>query len=98
MAIVDIDAENKLEYLCVCTHSMCMKNVTLSIDDNLLLRSRDYAKRNGTTLNELVRGLLRKNVNINTAAGKGEALLTCIEQATGDTKEWKWNREDLYDR
>lgn len=40
-----------------------MKNVTLAIPDDLLKKARDYAKKNGTSLNEMIRDLLKKNVN-----------------------------------
>ena len=39
-----------------------MKNVTLSIPNDLLEKSRKYAARHGTSLNELIRNLLRRNV------------------------------------
>jgi hypothetical protein len=40
---------------------MCkMKNVTLSIPEELLAMSREYAARHQTTLNQLVRDMLKK--------------------------------------
>ncbi|MCF6352584.1 MAG: hypothetical protein L3J06_06205 [Cyclobacteriaceae bacterium] len=39
-----------------------MKNVTLSIPENLLLKSREYAQMHGTNLNSLIRKLLNNTV------------------------------------
>jgi len=39
-----------------------MKNITLAIPEDLLNKAREYAKKNGTSLNEMIRDLLKKNV------------------------------------
>jgi plasmid stability protein len=47
----------------LCTHKLCdMKNVTLSIPDDLLAKSREYASKHGTSLNEFIRVLLRQAI------------------------------------
>ena len=53
--------------MCIlCTHNLCeMKNVTLSLPDDLLRRSREYAQQHGTSLNELIRNLLKRQVSPN---------------------------------
>ena len=74
-----------------------MSNVTLSIDDALLSRSRDYAAGQGTSLNGLIRQLLLK------ATAKPEPQDWFVEfelvseQALGDSNGWKFNRKELYD-
>jgi hypothetical protein len=40
-----------------------MKNITLAIDDDLLIRGRDYAFKHNTSLNQLVRDLIEKTVD-----------------------------------
>jgi hypothetical protein len=40
-----------------------MKNVTLAIDEHLLEAGRDYARRRRTTLNALIRDLLKRTVD-----------------------------------
>lgn len=37
-----------------------MKNITLALDEQTLAAGRAYAQRHGTTLNSLVRDLLRR--------------------------------------
>ncbi len=73
-----------------------MKNITLSLPDDLLQKSRSYAKKHHTTLNDLVRKLLRENVERNN-----EDLLSALF-AEMDRVEVKksiqWTREELYER
>ena len=75
-----------------------MKNITLAIDEKLLEASRDYARKHHTSLNAMVRELLKREV----AGGEGEAgldhFLKVVKEARGDSRGWKWKREDVYDR
>lgn len=74
-----------------------MKNLTLSIPDDLLKKSREYAGRQGMSLNEFIRTLLRHAVS---PPGNDpiEKLIENSKRLSVSTKDWKWNREDLYDR
>ena len=47
-----------------------MKNVTLSMSETLLERGRKYAVERGTTLNQLIRDLLAREIS------EGEPLAT----------------------
>jgi len=73
-----------------------MKNVTLAIPEDLLTKSREYAKRHGTTLNEMIRDLLRKNVTRDK-----DDFLERLEEAqkhlSVDTKI-KFDRDELHER
>ncbi|MEM6526019.1 MAG: DUF6364 family protein [Bacteroidota bacterium] len=73
-----------------------MKNITLSIPDDLLAKSREYAKRQGKSLNDMVRELLKRTVSQNT-----NDLLESIDKSRSelgiDTKRG-FNREELYER
>ena len=75
-----------------------MKNVTLAVDEKLLEASRDYAQRHHTTLNALIRGLLQREVNVRRRADWLDELFRLADQAHGNSRGWKWNREELYDR
>jgi hypothetical protein len=44
-----------------------MKNVTLSMSEGLLARGRAFARERGTTLNQLIRDLLAKEVEENSS-------------------------------
>jgi len=74
-----------------------MKNVTLSLPDDLLRKSREYASKHGTSLNELIRTLLRRQVSPeeNDPIGK---LIGHTQNLSIQTKGWKLNRADIYDR
>ena len=76
-----------------------MTNITLAIDDILLKQVRSYAKRNGTTLNGLVRQKLADIVRqeeIIEEARRG--LVALIENSTGRLpKGYKFDREKLYE-
>lgn len=74
-----------------------MKNVTLSIPEELLRKSREYAQKHGTSLNEFIRTLLRQAV---TPPGNDpvQKLIDNSDRLKVSTKGWKWNRDELYDR
>lgn len=74
-----------------------MKNLTLAIDEATLKASREYAKRHNTTLNQLVRDLLQHTVAQDQQGGV-EELLRFFREHAGNSGDWKWNREELYDR
>ena len=73
-----------------------MKNITLALDDETLSAGRAYAKRHHTTLNQLVRDLLRRHVVQNPEA-KVREMFRLMDKHPLDTKGWKWNRADAYD-
>ena len=74
-----------------------MSNVTLSIDDQLLSQSRDYAARQGTSLNGLIRQLLSRELAVPEAQDWYEGFALVSQQALGDSGTWKFDREELYD-
>jgi hypothetical protein len=74
-----------------------MKNITLSIDENLLTRGRAYASKHHTSLNTLVRDLLKQTVDPPSTDWVDE-LVELSKQSTGNSNGWKWNREEIYDR
>ena len=73
-----------------------MKNVTLSLPDKLLDKSRDYAQSQGTTLNEMIRTLLKKTIN-SEKDDFLERLKEFQKEIEIDTTV-KFNREELYER
>ena len=74
-----------------------MKNVTLAVEDELLDASREYAHKHHTSLNALIRDLLKRTVRSETENAGLKEFLRLAAQAKGDSKGWKWNREELYD-
>ncbi|MBA2432532.1 MAG: hypothetical protein H0V56_10525 [Chthoniobacterales bacterium] len=72
-----------------------MRNVTLSVDDEILRQARAYAQRHGTTLNQMIRELLERTV---TAPAGDSPLEESFRLADGaDSRGWKWNRSEIYD-
>jgi 2-oxo-4-hydroxy-4-carboxy--5-ureidoimidazoline (OHCU) decarboxylase len=53
---------------------VCVKNITLAIDEETLAAGRAYAERHRTTLNALVRDLLTRTVRRDRAATAGKGL------------------------
>ncbi|MEZ4773272.1 MAG: DUF6364 family protein [Bacteroidia bacterium] len=74
-----------------------MKNITLSIPEDLLEKSREYALRHGTSLNEFIRNLLRKHV-IGESDDPVQKLISHTSNIRIQTKDNKWNRSEIYDR
>lgn len=75
-----------------------MKNITLALDEETLRAGREYVRRHHTSLNALIRKLLRQTVAQDSKASGLEEFLRLAEAAKGDSKGWKWNREELHER
>jgi N-methylhydantoinase A/oxoprolinase/acetone carboxylase beta subunit len=75
-----------------------MPNITLAIDQKLLKSARAYARRNGTTVNALVRQRLQQLID--EEAQREEArlgLIALMESSTGRMKPgFKVNRDEMY--
>ncbi len=73
-----------------------MKNVTLSIPDDLLNKSREYALENNTSLNQMIRDYLSSKVMKDRKRGL-ESLFELMDSVEVKTN-LKWTRDDLYKR
>lgn len=74
-----------------------MKNVTIALDEKILDAGRDYAREHRTSLNSLIRQLLERTVLRQTNESGWNEFFALADKAGGDSRGWKWNREDLYD-
>lgn len=76
-----------------------MPNVTLAIDDELLEKSREFAKQRGTTLNALVRELLGNQIDQQRRREEARrGLLELMDKSTARlSPDYKWNREEIYE-
>jgi len=73
-------------------------NVTLSIDDEVMQRARRRAEVLGTSVNQLVREYLEQlagKTDPNEDAAEFERLSLL---AKGDSRGWKFDREQLHER
>jgi hypothetical protein len=73
-----------------------MPNITLSMDEKLVQAGRRYAQEHNTSLNNLIRETLAEKV-IPKSDKWLEEMLDAMKKAGGDSKGWKWNRQELYD-
>jgi hypothetical protein len=74
-----------------------MANITLAIDDTLLQKSRATAQQNGTSLNEMIRRFLAET----TVEDQGDwyrHYCAVSRQIQGDSRGWKFDREELNER
>jgi hypothetical protein len=73
-----------------------MRNLTLSIDDQLLQRAREKLRATGKTVNQEFREHLERiagtDVQLDTEV---EAFLKRAGQ--GNSNGWKWNRDEAYE-
>jgi len=74
-----------------------MKNITLSLDDEIVEAGRTDAQRHQTTLNALVRDLLVKTVITDRQAAVRE-MFRLMDAHPGNSRGQHWTREDLYAR
>ncbi len=80
----------------VSTYTVLM-NVTISVDDELLERTRALARRRGVSLQELVREQLRLLAGERTGAEVAEELLDLMEARGGHSGGRKVRREEAYE-
>jgi hypothetical protein len=73
-------------------------NITLSVDDEVLLRARNRAEALGTSVNQLVRDYLQQLAGKTDPAEDAAEFERLSRKAHGDPRGWKFNREDLHQR
>ena len=72
-----------------------MKNITLSIDDDVLKAGREYARVHNISFNVLVRKLIEQTVR----PGKGKWLedtFSLMDKTKASSENRQWTREELY--
>jgi hypothetical protein len=76
-----------------------MRNLTLSIDDDILLEARKFALENRTTVNQLVRDYLsRIAAQRDRRRAARERLKRSMRTKRVEVGERRWAREDIYER
>lgn len=76
---------------------MCnMKNITLSIDDDLIVQARKYAHKCHTTLNQLIRDLLTQKV-LPKRQNDMQRMFDLFAQHPPSVTHYRFKREDIYD-
>ena len=72
-----------------------MKNITLSIDENVLQAGREYARSHNISFNVLVRRLIKQTVTSKSDQWLKDTFVL-MDQADVSSKNVKWTREELY--
>jgi hypothetical protein len=74
-------------------------NITLSADKTLIEKARRYAKKQNTTLNNLVRDYLRKITGQTDSIKTADEFESIALKHSGkSSKDYKFNREEIYKR
>ena len=72
-------------------------NVTISVDDELLERARELARRRGISLQELIREQLRILAGQRSGAEVAEELLGLMEAEGGHSGGRRIRRDEIYE-
>lgn len=76
-----------------------MKNLTLAIDEDILLAARKLALERNTTVNQLVRDYLASLANQNDRRQAArERILRFMKDKRVEVGDVTWSRDDLYER
>jgi hypothetical protein len=73
-------------------------NVTLSIEDEVIRKARRRAEAMGTSVNQLVREYLEQLAGKTDPNTEGAEFEQLSRMARGNTRAWKFNREELHKR
>lgn len=73
-------------------------NVTLSIEDEIIRKARRRAEAMGTSVNQLVREYLEQLAGKTNPNTDGEEFERLSRIARGNSRGWKFNREELHKR
>jgi hypothetical protein len=73
-----------------------MKNIILAIDEEILERGEEYAKRHHTSLTGLVQDLLEQTVKPRTELL--EEMFRLMDEAKGNSEGETWTREEIHER
>jgi len=72
-----------------------MKNVTLSIDDDLLKIGREYARRHNISFNVMVRRLIEKTVKSSSDKWIDDTF-SLMDRLNVSSEGESWTRDELY--
>ncbi len=73
-----------------------MPNITITLDQDLIIAGREYAKKHNTSLNALIRKQLEKTVKTE-ANNHLDECFRLMDEANVNSRGKNWKREDLYD-
>lgn len=71
-----------------------VRNVTLSMDEELIEKGREYARRHGISFNALIRDLLKRRIT--QESDWVEESFRAMDAAGGRSRGRRINRDELY--
>jgi hypothetical protein len=77
---------------------MCIMNVTLSIDDDVLQRARRKAECLGTSVNQMIRDYLEQLSGKSDPDQQAADFERLSLLSGGNSRGWKFNRDELHER
>ena len=72
-----------------------MRNITLSIDDDILQAGREYARQHNVSFNVLVRKLIEQTV-VQKQRRWLDDTFSLMDKANVSSVGARWSREELY--
>lgn len=73
-------------------------NVTLSIEDDVMREARRRAEAMGTSVNQIVRDYLAQFAGLADPTALAREFEQLSRVAKGNSRGWKFNREELHER
>ena len=73
-------------------------NVTLSIDEAVIKRARKKAEKLGTSVNQLIRDYLEEFSGSTDREADAAEIEKLSRSSRGDSRGWKFDREELHKR
>jgi len=73
-------------------------NLTLSADEETVRKARSVARRQGTSLNELVRRYLETLADQARSTEAAAEFMELLDQAGGDLNHQHWTRDEIHER
>ncbi len=73
-----------------------MKNITISVDEDLWKRIRDSADGEHLSMNAFIRELLRK-VIVGSDDSSASRIVALAREFGPAPTSWKWNRDEIYE-
>ena len=74
------------------------RNITLSADEALVRKAREIARRQGKSLNRMIREYLRSLGAGDTEHGQAEDLFALMDEGKGSLKGRRWSRDESHER
>jgi len=74
-------------------------NVTLTVDEEVMRKARKQAEAMGTSVNQLIRDYLASFTSHHSnGAQLAQEYMELLRTSQGNSRGWKFNREELHER